>query len=205
MMSAQFIGALFSMYVFFEVIEETQEDGTVDPEDFPHLDPKSQYWQQAMVLEMFCTFIFVSNVLLVKDERASKFSHTIGGHHVNFLGCAIIALALAGTKIVATPVTGGSLNPAVSVAQKIMSEDLLKDVGGSRFLWRVYMLGPFLGAVLSGVCSLGHNLMLREFGPQLADDIKAEEQLDLKKDEEQIKKDEKEEEEKNKADPESKK
>jgi len=147
-----------------------------------------------MVLEMFCTFIFVSNVLLVKDERASKFSHTIGGHHVNFLGCAIIALALSGTKLVATPVTGGSLNPAVSVAQKIMAKDLLKSHGGSEFLWRVYMLGPFLGALLSGICSLGHNLMLKEFGPQTCEDIQAEEEIDLKLEEE-----------KNKADTESKK
>jgi len=180
MMGAQFLGALFSMYVFFEIIENTQADGTVDPEDFPRLHPTSQDWQQSMFLEMFCTFLFVSNVLLVKDERASKFSHTIGGNGVTFLGCAIQALALTGMKFTAGPMTGGSLNPAVSVAQKTMDKNLIKDIGGSMFLWRVYMLGPFLGAILSGVASLAHNLMLKEFGPQLPKDlVEVEKKLEI--------------------------
>lgn len=176
------MGALFSMYVFFEIIRETQEDGTVDPEDFPRLKPTSQYWQQSMLLEMFCTFLFVSNVLLVKDEKAAKYSHYIGGHSVTFLGCAIQALALTGMKLTAAPITGGSINPAISVAQKTMDKSLIEDIGGSSFLWRVYMLGPFLGALLSGFCSLAHRLMLNQFGPQTAAEKAADAKADAEKD-----------------------
>ena len=69
-----------------------------------------------MGVELICTFVFVIANLLVKDAQAGKFSHTVGEAYVGFMGCAIIASALAGMIVCAGPWTGASLNPAVSIA-----------------------------------------------------------------------------------------
>lgn len=121
MLLAQFIGGLVASWVFFEMIEHQDNiQGNVNPDDFPHLEVHTDSWGQAMVLELFYTFVFVTAVLIVKDSRAGLFTGTFNEVGVNFFGCGIIASALAGMILAAGPNTSASLNPAVSLAQTIL-------------------------------------------------------------------------------------
>lgn len=78
---------------------------------------------------MFCTFIFVSSVLLVKDERARYFTTSVGDSFVSFFGCAIIALTLTAMILFSGAHTGASINPAVSISQTVLASYVLGEKG----------------------------------------------------------------------------
>lgn len=173
MMLAQFIGGLLASWLFFEILEHQDNiAGNVNPDDFPHLEVQTESWAQAMCLEAFCTFIFVSAVLLVKDARAGLFSGAISEIGVNFFGCAIIATALVGMILAAGPHTSASLNPAFSLAQTVLVKGY---IGEDRFednFWRVYLLGPVLGGIGAGLCSWLHSAAMKNYGPKTKAELK---------------------------------
>lgn len=156
------------MYIFFEIIERFDDDGKILAEDFPHLAVSTTNWVQGMLMECFCTFVFVSAILLVKDEESKRFAATINGEGINFFGCGLIALSLTGMILVCGSHSGASLNPAVSVSQTVLDVDFLQVRAANEDFWRVYILGPLLGAAISGLCSWGHAAALRDHAPKKA-------------------------------------
>jgi len=78
-----------------------------------------------MCIEAFCTFIFVSANLVVKDKRTGMFSASINEMGVGFFGCAIIAVSLAAMIMFAGAHSSASLNPAVSIALNELEESFL--------------------------------------------------------------------------------
>lgn len=115
MIFGQVCGALFSMEIFFCILERKQEDGEViNASDFPHLKSRADAWEQAMSIEMIVTCIFVGSVLLVKNNVSKV---TVAGEDgLGIFGCAVQALSLTGMILVAGNHTGASLNPAVSIS-----------------------------------------------------------------------------------------
>ena len=99
---------------------------------------------------MACTALFVSAVLLTKDELSKKYTSRVGSRYVNFLSCAIIALTLTGMLRIAGPHTGASINPAVSISQTVLASRVLGESGFTENFFRVYILGPIGGAFIAG-------------------------------------------------------
>merc|ERR1711981_1436790 len=110
------------------------------------------------MVEATCTFIFVMANLLVKDAQ-SGFPGRENGALNGWMGCFTIAAALAGMIAVAGPHSGASLNPAVSVALHVLKDQVLKR-SVIKNTFRIYFLGPILGAVVAGLFSWGHRAML---------------------------------------------
>jgi len=184
MITAQVLGGLLSMYIFFQAIETMADDGKINADDFPHLRISTMYWVQAMFLEAFCTFVFISSILLVKDAESGRFTAAINGEGINFLGCGLIALSLTGMILVCGSHSGASLNPAVSIAQTTLDVEFLAKRSASEDFWRVYMFGPIIGAVVSGLCSWGHAAALRDHAPLRPLELAADYQPLANKDEE---------------------
>jgi aquaporin Z len=180
MMAAQVAGALAGMCVFLQVLDHLNGEKVINREDFPHLKASTQSAGQAEFVEMFCTFIFVAANLLVKDNTAGKYSARIGTEPVAFLGCAIIACTLSGMIMFAGPHTGASINPAVSIAQTVMAKTFLNEDVSAKYFWVVYMMGPFIGAMLAGVASWMHATALRDHGPIEAVEAKHEQDEETK-------------------------
>jgi len=126
-----------------------------------------------MSIEAFSTFIFVSAVLLVKDKRSGNFSAAIDEARVGFFGCALIALSLTGMILLAGPSTGASLNPAISYAQTELEFKFMEARAANDDFWRVYIFGPLAGAVVAGLCSMGHTAALEDHGPMTKADKEA--------------------------------
>jgi len=166
MILAQILGGLFATEIFFLILERKNTDGKViNKKDFPHLSEHEDFWEQAMVIEMLVAFIFISSILLVKDNKAGKYSATINDEGINFLGCGLIALSLTGMILVAGPHTGASINPAVSICQTFLASHVLGEAHQTDDFLRVYMAGPLLGAILAGFFSIAHAHALEYYGP----------------------------------------
>jgi len=145
-------------------LDELNGEAVLNKSDFPHLKPKT-HSGQASLIEMFCTFIFVSGVLLVKDQRASRFTTYVDEASVSFFGCAIIALTLTAMILFSGAHTGASINPAVSISQTVLASYVLGEHGYKDNLWKVYLMGPTLGGVFAGLISWVHGAALRDHGP----------------------------------------
>jgi MIP family channel proteins len=88
---------------------------------------------QALVVEIFITFILVFVVMAVAtDQRAPAAIAPIA-----------VGFALAVGVFIAGPVTGGSVNPARSLGPMIVAGDLTS-------FW-LYILGPIIGGVLAAL------------------------------------------------------
>jgi len=106
------------------------------------------------MIEAMCTGIFVMANLLVKDPKSG-----FAGHGHGWMGCFTIAAALAAMIFVAGPHSGASLNPAVSIALHCLKGQIMK-AGTHEYYLKVYLVGPFLGAVCAGLFSWAHRSML---------------------------------------------
>ena len=125
----------------------------------PVLTLNTAGYQQALAIELCCTYVFVTANLLIKDPKVRK--HVVGGS--TWLGCATIAITLVAMHTMAAPKTGGAINPAVSLAQK-MAQGIQSDVSHfRRSFWEVYMLGPALGGCVAGVLSWFHAQFIEEW------------------------------------------
>jgi len=164
MILAQIMGALFSMFLFFELLEITT-NGKLDDDEFPHLKNHTGHWAQGMSIEMFSTFMFASGPILVKDPMSSQVTGAINRMGVDFMGCFIIGTGLAVQILVAGPHTSASLNPAVSIAQTVLVKKFLDQHHFHTFFFRIYILGPVFGAILAGLMSWANNAGLKNHGP----------------------------------------
>jgi len=163
MICAQILGALFGMYGLFAVLKHVNETGTVDNQEaFPTLPTKEGVWVTPMFIECLTTCIFVCANLLVKDSDAAKHTAMVGEHNVNILGAAVIALSLTSVVTIAGPISGGSINPAVSISQTVLSQSLLGKEGFTEENVRIYLCGPIFGALIAGFFFWNHATVLRE-------------------------------------------
>lgn len=90
-------------------------------------------WSQAFIMEVIVTFIFIFILLgATTGKKALK----------NFAGIAV-GLALGLGVILCAPISGGSLNPARSLAPAVVSGNL------SHF-W-IYLIAPTLGAIIASM------------------------------------------------------
>lgn len=89
-------------------------------------------WISAIVTEITFTFALAIVVLNVATTKAQENNHYFG---------LAIGLTVAAAAAVGGPVSGGAFNPAIGVVLPIVS-------GNPEGIW-VYMIGPFLGALLA--------------------------------------------------------
>ena len=114
MLAGQFTGAVVAAEVALLLIEH----GGFEASKIPELTHGTEDYWQAMLIEAIATCVFVTSVLIVKHPLLNK--HAVSGSNV--LGCAVVAVTLFAGITIAGPRTGGSLNPAVSVAQHLMKQ-----------------------------------------------------------------------------------
>lgn len=130
-MVAQFIGGLVAavMLLFF-VSEADLPTDALAQNDFTQISAGV-----AILVELLATFLFVTLILLVTDDRLGN---------ANFAGL-IIGLSLVLLILTTISLTGASLNPARSFGPALLA-------GGSSLshLW-VYFVGPELGGALAAI------------------------------------------------------
>lgn len=130
-MVAQFIGGLVAaaMLLFF-VSEAGLPTDALAQNDFTQISAGV-----AILVELLATFLFVTLILLVTDDRLGN---------ANFAGL-IIGLSLVLLILTTISLTGASLNPARSFGPALLA-------GGSSLshLW-VYFVGPELGGALAAI------------------------------------------------------
>lgn len=92
---------------------------------------------------------------MVKSENTGEKVH--GGNP--WLASFTIAATLAAVILINSNHTGACLNPAVAIAQHVLSYGLLDGVGSPRDdgFFKVYLLGPILGGILAGFFSWAHD------------------------------------------------
>lgn len=85
---------------------------------------------QSFLLEFILTFVLMIVILAVTQSKIAE---------VKFLSGALIGICVTGIVLFAGPVSGGSFNPARSIAPALVS-------GKATDLW-IYIVAPILGAL----------------------------------------------------------
>ncbi len=157
---AQVIGAFLAIGVIFVVNMSTLGNVLYELDSFGangygDLSSVGLNLPGAIIVELILTFVFVSVVLAVANNKSEK-SH----------GGVIIGAALVLVHIVGIPLTGTSVNPARSLAPAVFT-------GGEALaqVW-VFILVPLVGAVLA---ALVYNLFHGE--KDTAEELVAEESV----------------------------
>lgn len=119
--SAQIIGALLASILLKFIFPNNLFLGATIP---------TGEIQQSFIIEFILTFILMLTILGVTSKK--EFSNIAG---------LIIGLVVTGIILFAGPISGGSFNPARSIAPAIVS-------GNITALW-VYIAAPTLGAILA--------------------------------------------------------
>lgn len=160
---AQTCGALMSCSFILQLVKEVDEDGNVTNGDqIIVMNPSTANIGQAFIVECFVTFIFVYSYMIVKDFYAKPFHNKGINTTAGWFSAMTAGLSLAAMLQVGGPHTGGSLNPAISIAQQVLA-DTIGFTAGSDVFWRVYMLGPMAGSILAGLFSQVHSNLLKNF------------------------------------------
>jgi aquaporin Z len=89
---------------------------------------------QAILVEIFLTFIFVYTVLAISNKKSLSSIHGV-----------VIGLTLAVLITIGVPLTGGSLNPARSLSAALLTG------GESLNQLIVYIISPMIGSVLASI------------------------------------------------------
>ena len=104
-----------------------------------------------ILAETVATFVFISVVLSIKLHN---------GGPADALSCLAAGGTLFGTALIAAPLTGAALNPAVGIVQTVFQQIMWsgmepkkdKIVYGLSSIY-IYIVGPLLGGILAGVWS----------------------------------------------------
>lgn len=121
---AQVSGAFLASILLYFIFPESQTLGATLP---------SGGIPQSFLIEFILTFFLMLTILGVTYKK--EFSNIAG---------LLIGLVVTGIILFAGPISGGSFNPARSIAPAIIS-------GNINTLW-VYILSPILGAILAILC-----------------------------------------------------
>jgi MIP family channel proteins len=127
--SAQVLGAIFASGLLKFMFPQNLTLGATIP---------SGELLQSFIIEFILTFFLMLTVLGVTSKK--EFSNIAG---------LIIGLVVTGIILFAGPVSGGSFNPARSIAPAIVS-------GNITALW-IYITSPTLGAILAMLIWKGFN------------------------------------------------
>lgn len=119
--TAQILGGILASSLLFIMFPSNQSLGGTNP---------SNGILQSFTIEFILTFFLMLTILGVSSKK--EFSNITG---------LIIGLVVTGIILFAGPISGGSFNPARSIAPAIIS-------GNTAALW-VYLLAPTLGAILA--------------------------------------------------------
>ena len=119
--TAQILGAILASSVLFILFPNTQSLGNTMP---------SGEVLQSFSIEFILTFFLMLTILEVISKKELS----------NFAGL-IIGLTVTGIILFAGPISGGSFNPARSIAPAIIS-------GNLTVLW-IYIFAPTSGAILA--------------------------------------------------------
>jgi len=166
------LGGICGVLTIYGLVADMKYSAVQRAAQFPHLIPETTYWGQALAIETMCAFIFAMANLICKDPTRLAFAAN-GQKNAGFFGCMTIAMTLTGMIFIAGPHTGAAVNPAVGVANHIMSIKLF--ASGTVFddIRKVYILGGFLGGILAGFFAWAHgwfiNYSLRAADPVEAD------------------------------------
>lgn len=152
--TAQFAGAFCGAELSVVLLEDSKMSHT-----FPELTVSTPKYWQALTIEALATMLFVTANLLIKDPRVNP--HVVNGQH--WLGLATIALALVAMIKISKDHTGGAINPAVSLSQCLLHALVTKTHKWQDSFWTVYVLGPFIGAIVAGLGSWAHGHFLVEY------------------------------------------
>lgn len=114
-------------------------------------DLQDVYWGRLILQEVLQTFVFTLVYLVLKyDAVLSKTDRILKGVCLCFILLACLSM---------TRSSGGCLNPAIGLAQSTYMLGLLpagSDVASNaKFMW-VYILMPFLGAILAACLYFFH-------------------------------------------------
>lgn len=134
---AQFAGALLgalALFVLLQGFADFEAEGNMGQNYFG--DAGTGYaWWAAFLLELVMTFVFVTVILAVTDER---FEHPS-------LAPLAIGFTLSAIHFVAIPATGTSVNPVRSIAPALFAgPDAIEQ------LW-LFILAPLIGAGVAGL------------------------------------------------------
>ena len=116
---SQTLGALFASGLLFLIFTETKTFG----ETLPAYGILSSF-----VLEFVLTFFLMLTILGITSQKEQ--SHLAG---------IVIGVTVTGIILLAGPISGGSFNPARSLAPALFS-------GNTSYLW-IYLTAPIIGAI----------------------------------------------------------
>ncbi|KAB1153646.1 aquaporin [Tenacibaculum aiptasiae] len=118
---AQVLGAFLASVLLYLIFPETQTLGETLP---------SEGIISSFALETVLTFFLMLTILGVTSQK--EYSHLAG---------IVIGVFVTGIILIAGPISGGSFNPARSLAPAVLS-------GNIHLLW-IYIIAPMLGSVLA--------------------------------------------------------
>jgi aquaporin Z len=135
---AQLLGAILAstvLWVIWQGIPGFSSDGSFGQNSFGDAGGIGFAWWAALLVEIVATFIFLTAILAVTDER---------NEHPGLAPLAI-GLSLAMIHFATIPLTGTSVNPARSIGPALFagSDAIIQ-------LW-LFILAPLLGGALAGV------------------------------------------------------
>ena len=118
---SQILGAFFASRLLFLIFPETKTLGETMPNGgvFP-----------AFILELVLTFFLMLTILGITSKK--EHSHLAG---------IVIGIVVTGIILFAGPISGGSFNPARSIAPALVSGNIMS-------LW-IYIIAPILGSILA--------------------------------------------------------
>ena len=103
---------------------------------------------------MFCTSVFVMAGILVKDSYSGLVNY--GEKNQKWWATATIAMTFTAMVYAAKNHTASFINPAIAVANHLLSLKLFKANTVHDDVMCVYLLGAFIGAVIAGTFSWCH-------------------------------------------------
>lgn len=110
------------------------------------------------MIEFMCAGIFAMANLICKDPVKAMFA-AHGQKNAGYFGCMTIAMTLTAMIYVAGPHTGAAVNPAVGIANHIMSLRLFAKGTVYDKVNHVYLAGGVLGGICAGFLSWAHGYL----------------------------------------------
>lgn len=162
MIVSQFIGAIAGGAIIYSLVENQKMSDIQRAAQFPHLKPEQGIdAMQAYWIEFISALIFVMANLICKDGvRLNFFPTKEGQKATNMFAIFFIAMTLCGMIYIAGPHTGAAVNPAVGLANHMMSLRLFKDGSVRDHVDSVFMISGVAGGICAGLFSWAHGNLI---------------------------------------------
>jgi len=162
MIVSQFAGAIAGGAIIYSLVENQKMTDIQRAAQFPHLKPEQGIdAMQAYWIEFISALIFVMANLICKDGvRLNFFPTKEGQKATNMFAIFFIAMTLCGMIYIAGPHTGAAVNPAVGLANHMMSLRLFKAGSVRDHDDTVYILTGVVGGICAGLFSWAHGNLI---------------------------------------------